>query len=213
MARPVSSNSVLEVTVRSRYQGSVILSVLHYRWQTATPTTINGDLVVDAAREIFEVGITSVLSFYKLAVNAGFAIQAVRYQWIYPTRYSYEDFSDHADTGTLAGDPLPSNLAAVIIKKSPYAGPHGVGSVHMSGLTTLSLIEDGSLLSVGYKSALNSLAGALDNVIDTGVALAGSTLVPVIYNKVNPEGSPQWNEHAIPDEPRVMRRRTLGVGI
>lgn len=211
MARPVGSNSLLEVALVSTYQGSTILNIIHYRLLTAAPAVLDGDLVVDAAIAVLQTPAESLAKVFRDAANAAMELLHFRYQWIFPDRYSPVQVDDNCGAGQNANDGLPSNVAGVITKRSIFAGPHGHGSFHMSGLSAGD--TNGALLAGPYKVLLSVIAARLDDSISLSALLSGASLVPVIHDRASPATSAQWGEASVQDTARVMRRRTLGVGI
>lgn len=211
MARPVGTNAILEVTFVGLYQGSTILNVFHYRLLSASSAIFDGDLVVDAAIAKLQTDPLGAANAFRDCVNVAFELLHVRYQWIYPIRFSPLTSDNNCGGGTVVGQELPSNVAGVFLKRSIFAGPHGHGSCHMSGLSVQSVV--GPVLSAEYKTDLSVFAARMDDTISLSEILSGASLAPVLYDRSSPATSALWNETQVMESVRVMRRRTLGVGI
>jgi len=210
MPRNVGSNSVLEVTFVSSYQAQRILNVFHYRWLTISPTSGDGDDIVDAAVAYLHNGTLGAVPAFQDCIVEDMILERVRYQWIYPFRWSFTSSDTNCGPGTRVGIGMPTNVGATIQKVTEYPGPAGRGSTHMTG--AISENYEGGLWTAGYKNFLGSFISQMDNIIDTADVLAGSTLQPILFHKAEPALSVPWSDGFVHPEPRVMRRRTLRVG-
>jgi len=210
MPRTISSNSILETTFVSSYQGQRILNVFHYRWVTSTPTVGDGDDIVDAAIAVLHAAGTGATEAFKDAINEEMTLENVRYQWVFPARWSFVSSTLNVGAGTTIGSAMPSNVGATAQKISEYPGPGGRGSTHMTGAVMESY--EGGIWTTGYRTKIGTFMATMDTSIDTGAVLAASSLQPVLMHKADPAISVRWLGAFVNNSPRVMRRRTLRVG-
>lgn len=129
---------------------------------------------------------------------------------INPVRYFYVRSNLNIPGSYPTGDPIPSNSSAVITFQAEVAGRGRAGSTHVGGLTSSVYLDDGTI-DPDYNGALEDLGLALMKGIG-GVA-PNNYWVPVTYNGSK---APNWNglvAFQVQQEMRVMRRRTVGLGI
>lgn len=210
MARMVGSNAILEVTFRSTYQEQRVLNVFHYRWHTLGAATADGNDIVDLAVAALQQGENSAVPAYRDIVNEEFTLERLRYQWIFPFRWSFVSSDLNCGFGTKVGDPMPSNIGITAQKITEYPGPAGRGSTHFTGMRVQDYDE--ATWQIPVRTNVGVFMDKMDQTIDTADVLAGSFLQPVVLHKSDPATSAQWSGTYVNPEPRVMRRRTLRVG-
>lgn len=210
MPRQVGSNSVLEVSFVSSYQAQRILNVFHYRWQTVSPTTGDGDAIVDAAIDVLHAPIIGAVPSFRDCIAESMNLERVRYQWVSPFRWSFVSSGLNCGPGTQMGVGLPANVGATAQKVTEYPGPAGRGSTHMTGAITEFL--NGDSWTTPYKTLIGAFMSRMDDVIPTTEVIAGSTLQPILLHKAAIVESVPWRDAFVHPEPRVMYRRTLRVG-
>jgi len=80
--------------------------------------------------------------------------------------------------GTVAGDPLPPQVALVLTKRTGMRGKSGRGRMYLCGLSEAS--SDLGRPSIAIQAAANTLAAALENILtDVGVA---KTYTPIVVS-------------------------------
>jgi len=210
MPRNVGSNSVLEVTFVAQYQGQRILNVFHYRWTTLSPTSDDGDAIVNAAIDYIQGDVLGAVEAYRDMTVQELFLERVRYQWIYPFRWSFVSSTLRCGVGRTLGTGLPSNVGITAQKVGEYPGPAGRGSTHITG-SVVEALEFG-VWNAEYKTKVGVFMSQMDNPIPTTEVLSGSVLNPIIYHKAEPALSAPWKDAFVHPEPRVMYRRTLRVG-
>lgn len=131
-------------------------------------------------------------------------------QKIYPTRLKYESLARGA-AGTHAFDTATGNQAAVITGQTPFAGRSEVSNKHIGPIPQDSSVQDSGMVAAAYKALLTTLAGAFNSSI-TSVAPAVQ-LDPGIYHRTGGIRFTSYYQMTVQDTLRVMRRRTVGVGI
>lgn len=207
MSYTVGNGDILEVSFSMRQFGQNMLSVFHYQLQLGG-APVDGLSLITAADAVINLTTAgSLLADHVTAVHETVSYQEIVYQWIYATRRARVTKTPALLLGDVTGTPLPPNSAAAVTKRSDTAGRHGVGTLHMPGLAIES-VSDGVLNATGlayYTPILTSVGTTITPAI-------GQKLIPVIYNRSNPELSQPISTALIQDSVRTMHRRTVGVG-
>jgi hypothetical protein len=101
-------------------------------------------------------------------------------------------------------------VAAVITKRTAFAGRWAVGSFHLGGLPQNAYVN--GTLEPTFKTSVGLVAAQL--LEDITIAIVGGVYEPVIVHPVAAhDGSTVLRETDVQDTLRVMRRRTVGLGI
>jgi len=211
MPRPVASQDILEVRMLQRMAGQVLMNVLHYRLGVAGASIVEGnDVVIEAATTAFE-NAGGIISILKGISNQAWAYEGTIYQWIHTTRYTANRRNQGAGPGVVVGLAAPPNVMSTITKRSLFADRHGVGSIHIGGMTSTDITL--GMLSAGRITNLSSLGELLILDIDVSAIPNALELTPIILNKSSPGASYSWHEATVQATSRVQRRRTVGLGI
>jgi hypothetical protein len=141
------------------------------------------------------------------AASSGWTLTRVSAQPIYPTRLKAV-FLDIGTVGAKSGTQAPSNVAATVTKTTDLATRYGVGSWHQGGLIA-SDVQGGSI-AAGLRVELAALGSELSDVVD---GTNPGTFVPVIWNLITPVRRTDIQGYIVQDTSRVMRRRTLRLGV
>jgi hypothetical protein len=136
-------------------------------------------------------------------VDAKVDLQVIKF-----TRFRKATFTPVKAVGQIAGPALPSNTAAVITLASDLAARSGVANKHLPAIPTAAVVN--SVLTAGYVGDLGNLADQALQPLNTG---AGKTWNPCIYNRATPAASKPLADFLVNPYARVMRRRTVGLGI
>jgi hypothetical protein len=134
-------------------------------------------------------------------------------QFVRPVRYvAFKDEVNVAgDSGAAA---LTANLAAVVTRQGDIADKHNNGSIHIPIAQDDTLIANGKL-TAGFKTTVNAFAENVNDGITVTSGAATVTTRPVLYF-ITPSGSVNSRDVITAyaqDTVRVMRRRTVGLGI
>jgi hypothetical protein len=213
MARNVGIGAILEVSYQGRHAAQKTLNVFHYGLTALTTgTTIDGDLVVAemAADNLNSAAPGSFLETYMDAVSDDFELERIRFQWIYPQRFSFQEQTPAIPTGTYTSPSLPPNQSGVIGKRNIQTGRRNRGSIHMPAVP-IGAVEDG-YLTIAIQTVYALFGENARQAHSVGVGAASVTMTPLLYHVADPAQSQQWNEYVIMPEVRIMRRRTVGVG-
>jgi len=213
MADPTLGNltagDVVSLTVYHTLCNQTCLNVLHYQ---AFDVTAGIDRWAAYASLYTEWSAVASVRERMLAVEGdNVTMERVRLQFLTPTRKLYRDFTINA--GGTAGDGISStaNVAASILKQGDGSGRQFVGRLQVVGPPTAS--QNNGVWNVGYMADLEALALELkQDLVVAGVA----TFRPVLIGQAAGEAVPHvhnvvecWPQNTV----RVMRRRTVGLGI
>lgn len=203
----ITAGNIVEHTFFGRYQGQVILHVLHHRYDG--PTTFDwGDEFANLyAKLVSDVG--SFFQFVLLCESDEVEYTKVRQQIIYPNRRPYHDVSTLTQGSRALTNPMPSNVAAVINKQTSILARGRTGSLHLPGMD-VSDQEDG-IWDADYQTLLFDVAAQLPNNIPA--VGAGANWIPVTWSRSQPAADATIIDAFPMETVRVMRRRTIGKGV
>lgn len=208
MGTPVGS--VWEVTLKSTVAGQKCLNVLHYVVETESSETSIVAESLQLAEAIGAGGAVGPAFEDCLAQNETFdEIVAQCVKDTLGTRYARQVL-DVENPGGFAADCTTPNVSAVITKRTSFSGRWAVGSFHMPGVPATAYVG-GMITDATYLGALGVLAAEL---VQNQTTTSGGEYTPVIYH---PDGAHGGFTLLLATEVqevlRVMRRRTVGLGI
>lgn len=200
----VAPGAILQATVVQRMFDQTILNIYCYKFEDGA--SVDGLQLISAFDGVFN-SIDGVIGGHAQAQCADLFYTDVLYQWIHPTRFAYLRLPPFADAGSVAGDALPQNVAAAIVRRTEMAGAEEHGVMHIAGMTTDDVLA--GLLTTGALNKLNLLADRMKEVI-TVLAVG---MEPVLFNRELPGSSRLISFADVKNTSRVIRRRTVGQGI
>jgi len=219
MADPIDVGWCLSVTFRGRLCGQTTMTTFNYAVAEieAGPVPSNVLAITDFNTAIVVAG--NLKPDYMDAMPQNYELVAIDYQWIVPLRYRKQTIL-FGDFGTNEVDAETANLAGVFTLHGERAGRRFIANKHLPGLAGADVAN--GILGGPQLARLTAVkTQALANVVGGGV-----TWVPVIYGRyiapytkcgVAKPGQPQLLTTVtggdVWDTVRVMRRRTVGVGI
>lgn len=175
MPTPLAVGDVLELAYVCQATPQFSVNVRHYKVASI------GLLVAtmeDAAS--FLSGVFGPLFAASLSANASFwGLKIVR---IKPTRSQPFIFTDDRGVGTIAGDLLPRQTAAVIKLRTGAGGRSGRGRMFVPFPSEASNDADGTPLN-GYRATVANLANALVATQDVAVGGRTASLEPVVFSR------------------------------
>lgn len=205
MGLPVGT--IWQLVIESVVSGQRCLNVLHYR--CTTESTISG---ISAETEAVAADLNSVDGIIpKLlpAMGPNVNIPRVTGQAIRTTRYAKQSVEVDED-GSHANLCTTPNVAAVITKRTTFAGRWAVGSFHVPGVPGTAYSE--GMLTTDYKDIITLLAAELLDNLEP--AVGGGVYEPILLHPAGLHGGfTTLTECIAQDQVRVMRRRTVGLGI
>lgn len=138
-------------------------------------------------------------------------VTKVALQKVYPTRLAAVQMGS-GQIGDITANPLPSNTALVVTKKSMSATRWGIGSWHQGGLPISAMLDDAvtfnNTWTVGIRAALTTWF--LPNRVPTGKS---GRVEPILWDSNTPLRITPITSYVEQIEPRTMHRRTKGLGI
>lgn len=208
---PLFVNDVIEVSYAGLTLNQRTLTIRHYAI-TNPGTTASESLAVKQIADGFAANVLgSNSNVYLAACGTNFELQEIRAQKISPNRNRFESspvnrfgtFGELVVTAT--------NVSGVITLQTAKAGRKQIGGIHMPGCPEGAYT--GGRPTVAYRNALENIA--FTNLNAFTIPASGLVMIPVIYHRVLVGAGtfdPITNTR-VQDTLRVMRRRTVGVGI
>jgi len=139
-------------------------------------------------------------------------IQSHSLQAIYPTRLvplvRAPDGTGY--DGSRVGSKLPGNVQVAVQRKTAVGTRHGYGVLKPPFGTSDDISGTGNWLS-GFLDDVKAWAGVMTSLFSG--ANPGDQLLPVLWDRQNPGVSIDFRNYNVGLYPRVIRRRTVGVGI
>lgn len=206
MAYSVAAGSILEQRFVGQHNGQTVMSVLHYKFTSGSAITdgraaaVNINALTQAATGFYFQWI-GVCSQELLDVR-------IVSQWITPARYTAVVTIPAIVQGGVAAPAFPQNVSIAITKTADQASRHARGTLHMPAVP-IPYVDAGMINGAGEIA----YAACRNEMFETIVLGTGQTMTPVIFNRANPDLSIINTGGIIQDTARVMRRRTVRVGI
>lgn len=208
MAYPINVDNVFSVTIRSGTPDGVTnLNVLHYRYivSQSNPSFVDFIDTFVHPRLTLPGGIIPTMRGVYSNVCA---IDEIWYQLISPTRY-VKYTKEINLLGQVNSPAMPPNVAVTFTKSTELAKRYGIGSFHL-GCLPENINDSGNVDQFTYATPLNAIAAAILAPITAGGTIYA---VPVLYSPKPPFRTTEVQTVRYQRTMRVMRRRTVGVGI
>lgn len=208
MPYPINPGDIVQVTIVSKGpDAQVHLNVLHFKYAN-TASNPNFTDWVDTVLHPHLANAGKLLPAMTNVMANAYLITEVGYQIIFPGRYrKYVRVTN--SQGQINGLPLPGNCAVTFTKRTNQARRWGIGSFHLGGLTN-SINSNSEVDVVGFGANLDAIATQLR----AAVVLNGNDIaIPVIFSPEFPNRVAEVEQTNWQRTMRVMRRRTVGVGI
>lgn len=204
----VAVGDVLQYVVGYRAGGQQLLMVRHYRCIKPPASSELTAALGAFLNAVQPAGTHDLITPMKNMLSTSTKIEWHQAQKVSVGRYRALREDINVD-GVNGEDPLPSNVACTITLGTEEAGRGLSGSVHIGGIAKEHTSEN------VYNNAFLAVVTVLGQRLTQGVigTLLDPTYVPVTYR---PAGNPNWHKitlSIVRNDCRVMRRRTLGVGI
>jgi len=209
VATELTDGDILLYTLVCEYQGQRILNTWHLKVTQFTPDNIDYE---DAATAILTElsGLGDLIDQLEaITVNAYNYVEH-RIQRVWPTR-NRTVVQLLGTSGTLLGTGSTVNQAAVVTKYGNVATRYGIGSWHQCGLpasyyTTTGRIDPSAVTALTAAVAMLTAIGDIEG-------FAGTEASPVLWSHLVPARVTPIQQVVGQSTARVMRRRTVGVGI
>lgn len=219
MAYAIAGNSVCQVTCRGRLFGQEVMNVFHWRVDSGGGVIPDGAAFLGdffAELSVVDTWFTKYLAC--LAPN----IQNINadFQWIDLDRFVKRNFIV-AGGGAAVHIPTTANNAAVILLRADIADKRSLGVKHIPGLGGSAVAA--GVLTGGITAALGDFGQQAILPVDVGAR----TMNPIVFGRARPEYTDKHGvlhpaipksyrlitSYTVEDTARVMRRRTVGLGI
>lgn len=203
----IAVNDNIRVTYFGRLFEQRILTVLNLRCSVAPTGTDTFAQLTDLAAALSDVTMSPLLNWIPLVSN-DFSFDEVRVQRVLPTRTVY---AKHAIgvTGSAATACTTANVAVSVEKRSNKPGRHGIGRVQMAGVPAAKYAN--GLLDATYLGQVQAQWHELVFAILPGGTMGSYRWCIAGSAALDPEND--IIDTQAEDTVRVMRRRTLRVGI
>jgi len=200
---------IVEVTWEQTLFTQTILNVQHYRVISSTSST--SDVANNQSFADHLAGLTGagqLIAVWSSTLAPEWELKRVRAQKIDPVRSAYTTAPINVLGQGAAGD-IFTNTAVVVSKRGTSGTRRAQGSIHFAGWQAE--FFTGGEIEASIETWWNNLEplwSAIQNVVAFGF-----TLQPIIYN---PGATPNYQTIAVwqlQSTSRVMRRRTVRVGV
>ncbi|HKY46322.1 MAG TPA: hypothetical protein VJM50_24730 [Pyrinomonadaceae bacterium] len=209
MAIPlIAAGDIIQIVPETRLFGQTCLNILHYKCRNAPSV---GDTYVEQLTQIMTNITTSPGSWYTkmlAAMSEDALVTQLTIQVVFPARRPYVRVGAGGGGG-IAADALPPNSTAQITKRSEVAARGRAGHFALPAVP-MTKVASGVLLPAYVLTELADLAAALQAPLNYGTF---GDYDPVILNVAAPNSSPVILQCDVQQEVRIMRRRTVGLGI
>jgi len=195
------------VTIKGALCGRTTLTTFLYRVSAVAANT-DYDQAMTALHGSF-AGATQIRPKYVACCPSNWLMDAMWYQIISPLRYHKfaQGVAASGGFGSVANTP---NVQGSITRIGEFAGRKYVGGIRVP-IGTDDVSCNNGVLTANQKSALQGLADAMKlNVITSGVTM---TVIPQVGLPAAGGASADLYNAFVQDTVRVIRRRTVGLGI
>jgi len=205
----ISVGDIVAVSFLGTINAQRTVTTLHFRAAdasgTATSTLMQN--LITLIRAGGGGGDTLETTFLNCCAQ-NFTLNSIRAQKLSTVRAKFES-QNRASPGNVAVDCDITNISGVLTKQGALANRRNIGSVHMPAVPN-GYASAGDV-SGTYLTLLNAMAAKLTDV--QTVAADTVNYFPVIFNRTTPADSPFISSAFAQTTMRVMRRRTVGLGI
>lgn len=207
----VAALSVIEVSFRGVVDQQSVITTRTYANENSIPDPTTPRQLQDLFLATIQAGQPNDLVTDYLAVCAtDYLLTRLRVQIVKPVRIAAVE-AVLAGAGTRVGVTQATNINGTITFRSSLAGRKEVATIHPPALPEGEYINGN--LTVGMRAALTALGEKFsENVV---IAAPFSVWRPVIFHRTALPGAQfsDINSFAVGETVRVMRRRTVGLGI
>lgn len=207
MALP--GDAIIEVVFRGILFGQTTMSVMHYRVAAQAPAGVSVQAEMAQLADIFNDDTVGELKgLYRAVCPNAYTMTQVSVQPVYPLRYRKTVRA--TNSAGIGGDSTTANVQAAITLTTDFAGRNQIGGIHPPCPTSMA---SGGILDGDYVNALGDLGQSLITPV-SNVGLESSYQLVIWHRGIQPPLSYTGVTGYIPQtEARVMRRRTVGLGI
>lgn len=209
---PILQGDLIQLTFVGRWQQQVIMLTTHYKCRTPPDGSMTTGLALSNLIDFVDpAGANSLGDVYIKCLPENYTLREIWAQKIYPARevkiqrpVSYAGLWATADAET-------GNVDAVVTLRTTKAGRSQVGNKHIGPMPADGYTS--GLISAAMVIAMTTLAEGL--ILSLSPATAG-VYDPCIYHRGGDGAAAKSDlvaSYAVQTTARVMRRRTVGLGI
>lgn len=219
MSYAISGNSVCQVTLRSKLFNQTCINTFHYRLDLGGGTVSDGAAFLADFNDALGIADT-FYSAYRGCLPAACAPIEVDLQWIDLDRFVKRSFGV-GPIGLAGHVPTTANLSSDVMLRADISDRRSVGVKHIPGL-------GGNAVAAGLVQVdLLDLLTELGSQATLPVTVGTRTMTPIIFGRARaaytdkhgvvhpgiPKSYRPVTQGLAETTARVMRRRTVGVGI
>lgn len=212
------TGQIMEIIYRYHVNEQICMAVFHYKTNQEYTGVDEIDVTNEMLGKVSTVSTNTLLNNMASCQSSDVSYLDVSCQIVFPTRF-LKFAAPITKAGSVGVSCTAQNVAAVITKQTRNAGRNAVGSLHIGGLATS--LYSGGLATVTLKTSMAFVLSSMLSNIDLATStttwlpcLANRTVIVVEGKKHYPiVGSTELYTGKIQPELRVMRRRTVGLGI
>jgi len=206
MALP--ANAIIAFTYRGSLLNQTTLNTVHYRVSNPSNIPTVKEEMEEFIKRFTAVGPNDILTAYRQAMPDNFFFRQAVLQPVFPTRYRRVVATLNQQGVT---DPTEvSNVQAAITFNTAKAGRNQIGGIRLPQTTANA--QGGSWIPA-WVNTLEVVGDVFSTLLVAG--LGGGSYQPVIFHR-SPNANPRWDDiddFVVQPTTRVIRRRTVGVGI
>lgn len=208
MPIPAAVGQIFQITFNGQVANQVLMNTFHFRLDVVGAAQ-NVDQVADEINTKITAGTELFQKFLDCMPPEYLALS----RWIqvmWPTRVRRKTYLSGLP-GNYAGKANSPNFAVSIERHAETSGRSSVGRVQLLASDTPADITGGTITGAAYAAALDALALKMRSSIST--APSGHILNPVLWAKATQQTFRYVTGSFKQTTVRVMRRRTVGLGI
>lgn len=198
---------IVSVTYWGTLFAQRVMNVLHYRVSISSTDPSYVGAAAKLAGAMYS-GVQSPGLPMLDAQGPEYQLDEVRVQRLSPARERYVS-SNAGLPGTYAGACTSPNVTAVLIKKSASVSRHGLGTFHLPGIPAAGYAA--GYLTAPYQIKMNAIGARLVNPVQP--VLEALVVNPVIWTPADGLVYYPITGTTLVTTLRIMRRRTVGLGI
>lgn len=203
---PVGAGDVLLVTYKGSLADQIIMTTFHYGMSTVTGAPTQDAVATEVLTKLSAVGGQNERFLNCCPDN--YNLDEVWVQFILDTRYRKKVGFPNVG-GNFGFQAYGTNQAGVISRFGPAANRRNQGNIHIPIGASASWLLDGKIIPA-WRTAANLLAPFLYN---PQVLATTGTISPILIHGTSKLNAIPLVSAQVQETARVMRRRTVGVGI
>lgn len=199
-------NSIVQLTFEGLHDGQRTITVMSYINDTLTPVADGQAQVASFLSSVMGVG--GLYESYQACCSVDVKNIRAYGQVIELNRYAYIQAMGDGGDGAALGACMPANTAQVVTRRGELADRRNISTLHLPGVP-ISAVAD-SFLTDPQIAILQSF---VDVSLLPIITVGGAELNPCAFRRADPVGSRHLTMGFVQNTVRILRRRTVGVGV